>query len=341
MGTDLNKTVGALLIGTLLTTAGFGITTMQTYLWYRNYPRDPRMIRMVVWSLFALDVFHITLSMHVIYYYLILNYNNPPALQLSVWSFDATVAVTAVITCISHGFYARRVFILGNRNWFLPLIIAILSSMRLIFGCIVTGRMLEIKVLAELPHRIGPLVGIGMGAGSLADWIITASLVFFLRRHRTGLDDTNNLLDKLTYWTVNNGLFTSIVGVCVIITLLAMPYNMIYLAFHLLLSKLYANALLATLNYRKAHRGRGIEETTRGHPTSSLRIAPMDTTQYSTQHSIKMPPIVHVMTDTVKDITATQNGDTPENDDAHDAQSTNDSKVYPDFGDSKSIADRA
>ncbi|KAH9934368.1 uncharacterized protein B0H18DRAFT_557147 [Fomitopsis serialis] len=237
MGEDLNKTIGALLIGTLLTSVGFGITTMQTYLWYRNYPNDPRLIRLVVWSLFILDIFHITLSMHVIYYYLILNYDNAPALQLSVWSFDVTVAVTAVITCIAHGFYARRVYILGNRNWVLPVVIAVLSSIRLVFGCIVTGRMLEIKVLAELPHRIGALVGIGMGAGSLADWIITASLVFFLRRNRNVLKDTNNLLDKLTYWTVNNGLFTSIVGVCVIVTLLSMPYNMIYLAFHLLLSK--------------------------------------------------------------------------------------------------------
>lgn len=64
--------------------------------------RESHVYRLQVWSLLlvgaghctlwmlilfcsALDVFHITLSMHVIYYYLILNYNNPPALQLSVW----------------------------------------------------------------------------------------------------------------------------------------------------------------------------------------------------------------------------------------------------------------
>ncbi|KAH9934329.1 uncharacterized protein B0H18DRAFT_555265 [Fomitopsis serialis] len=197
MGENLNKTEGILLIGTLLASTAYGITTMQTYMWYRNYPKESMLIRAVVWSLF----------MHVIYYYLILNFDNPAALKLSVWSFDSTIALTAVITCIAHGFYARRVYILANRNWFLPTVIAILSGIRLVFGCIIVKRLyvqtwtlsngqattettncrLVIKVVAELPHKIGMIVGISMGSASLADWIITAALVILLRRRRSGV----------------------------------------------------------------------------------------------------------------------------------------------------------
>ncbi|KAI0731470.1 hypothetical protein C8Q72DRAFT_228450 [Fomitopsis betulina] len=64
---------------------------------------------------------------------------------------------------------------------------------------------------------------------------------------------TDSLIDKLTYWTINNGLLTSVVGLAVIITFVTMPYNMIYVALHPLLSKLYANSLLATLNFRSIH----------------------------------------------------------------------------------------
>ena len=44
-------------------------------------------------------------------------------------------------------------------------------------------------------------------------------------------------LDKITYWTVNNGMLTSLVGIIVIVTFSAMPNNMIFLSVHLLLSK--------------------------------------------------------------------------------------------------------
>ncbi|KAH9929264.1 uncharacterized protein B0H18DRAFT_1209996 [Fomitopsis serialis] len=150
MAEDRNDTIGALLIATLITAVGYGVTSMQTYQWYRAFPHDPRIIRWVVSSVCVLDTLHIILIMHMIYYYLVTNYDNPDALAESVWSWD--------------------------------------------------------------------------------------------------------LIDKLTYWTVNNGLLTSVVGLAVIITFVTMPYNMIYMALHPLLSKLYANSLLATLNFRSIHR---------------------------------------------------------------------------------------
>ncbi|GBE84573.1 hypothetical protein BKA93DRAFT_827718 [Sparassis latifolia] len=304
MGQNLNETVGALLLGSLFTAVGYGITTMQTYMYMTRFPKDPKIMRYTVWSLLILDTTHITLSWHMVYYYLILNYDNPPALERSVWSFDITVVVTAVITVVAHCFYARRVFILGGRQWFLTIIILCLSAMRLIFGTIVTVRLFQIRELALVPHKIGVEVGVGMGAGTLADFIITVSLVWFLRGHRSGFNSqTDNLLDRIIFWTINNGLLTSIVGLVVILTCIIMPYNMIYLAVHLLLSKLYANALLATLNFRKSHRGRGLddEDTTiqlsgmsRGRRTESgLQFSGKDSTT---------APVVHVVTTTTTDM---------------------------------------
>lgn len=250
----------------------------------------------------------------MIYFYLVLNYNDPEALTRAVWSFDITVVITAIITVISHCFYARRVYILGNRNWFLPVIILVLSALRLTFGCVVTARMFQIKVLARLPDAMSAYVGTGMGAGSLADCIITASLVYFLRTHRTGFSShTDSLLDKLTYWTVNCGLLPSIVGIAVIICFIIMPDNMIYLALHLLLSKLYANALLATLNFRKAHRGRGVTDDESSIPLSSMRAGPDSDLPFSKRESsaMQVAPVVHVMTTTTTDAPLDDRKDKP------------------------------
>ncbi|KAI0731469.1 hypothetical protein C8Q72DRAFT_229257 [Fomitopsis betulina] len=185
---DRNDTIGALLVATLITAVGYGVTSMQTYQWYRSFPQDPALIRWVVSSVCLLDTFHIILIMHMIYYYLVTNYNNPSALTESVWSWDISVLVTALITCIVHGFYARRVYILGHRRWPLVIVIATLSSLRLIFGCIVTIRLLIIRRFTGLPHQITALVGTGMGAGTLADWIITVSLVLLLRRKKSNFN---------------------------------------------------------------------------------------------------------------------------------------------------------
>ncbi|GBE87205.1 hypothetical protein SCP_1004520 [Sparassis crispa] len=184
MANDLNATVGALLLGTLFTAVGFGITTMQTYMYMSRFPNDPKIIRWTVWTLLVLDVTHVALTWHMIYWYLILNYNNPASLDLSVWSFDITVVITAVVTVVAHCFYARRVYILGNRQWIIAALILILSAMRLIFGSYVTARIFQIKLLKELWGKIGVEVGVGMGAGTAADLLITISLVWYLRKHR-------------------------------------------------------------------------------------------------------------------------------------------------------------
>ncbi|KAM5530902.1 hypothetical protein V8D89_015434 [Ganoderma adspersum] len=260
MGADLNVTVGALLIGVLVTAVGFGVTTMQTYMYMARFPKDSWTIKWTVWVLLLLDTAHVALSWHMTYYYLVLNYDNPEGLEDLVWSFNVTVVVTAIITMVVHCFYARRIHILSDRKWLITVAILSLSMARLVFGCIVTVRVFQIKVLKELSKKISGFVGGALGSGTLADCIITGTLTFYLQTHKSGYNTrTDNFVDKITYWTVNTGMLTSIVGIVVIITFSTMPHNMVFLAIHLFLSKLYANSLLATLNFRAAYHGRGVE----------------------------------------------------------------------------------
>ncbi|KAI0351185.1 hypothetical protein OH77DRAFT_1429975 [Trametes cingulata] len=230
MGTELNLTLGALLIGVLVTAVGYGVTTTQTYMYMNRFPNDPR----------GLDTLHIALTWHMIYYYLILNFNNNSALESSVWC--------AVITVIVHCFYARRIFVLGGRNWYITLFILALSVLRLV-ECVEIFHLRTFEQIAK--KTIAPVI-VGLGAGTLADCVITASLVYLLRVHKSGLNPLDSMLDRITYWTVNNGMLTSVVGIAFLVTQFSpIPHNMIFLALHLLLSK-------RGLNFREAHRGRGL-----------------------------------------------------------------------------------
>ncbi|KAI0753761.1 hypothetical protein C8Q74DRAFT_1373701 [Fomes fomentarius] len=287
---NLNVTVGALLIGCLITAVGYGVTTLQTYMYTSRFPRDPAYLKIIVSVLFILDTAHVALSWHAIYHYLVLNFGNYEALKNSVWSFNVTIILTTIITVIVHCFFARRVYILGNGNWFLTSLIIVLSIVRMIFGCYVSAQIFILKNLETLPFTLSPYVGTGLSAGTLADFIVTGSLVYYLRRHKTGfmyVPDPRPMqmlivADKIVFWTLNNGFLTSIVGLTVIVTFSTMPKNMVFLAVHLFLSKLYANSLLGTLNFRKTHAGRGLydDPTTIG----TLHIPGLSMPQFTIGH---------------------------------------------------------
>ncbi|KAI0931041.1 hypothetical protein AcW2_000007 [Taiwanofungus camphoratus] len=63
----------------------------------------------------------------------------------------------------------------------------------------------------------------------------------------------DTVINTLTFWAVQNGALTCFVAVASLICWLTMP-NLIFLGLHLIITKLYANALLATLNARKSIR---------------------------------------------------------------------------------------
>ncbi|GBE87156.1 hypothetical protein SCP_1004030 [Sparassis crispa] len=259
MSGGINSTMGALLLGVLLGSVGFGITTVQTFLYIKNFPNDHWLIRVTVYLLLGFDTLHVALCWHMMYYFLILNYNNSPALEAAPWSFDISVVMTVFISVIVQCFYARRMFLLGNRNWFLMILAITLAIPRMVLGMMVAMSFFVNPSFDAAAQHLGPLIGSALGLSTLIDCLVAGSLVFFLRSHRTGFNTTDSFLNELMLWSVNNGLLTSIVSVSVIILFIAL-HDLVYFAVYIILSKLYINALLATLNYRKVIRGRGVND---------------------------------------------------------------------------------
>ncbi|KAK7682503.1 hypothetical protein QCA50_014303 [Cerrena zonata] len=72
----------------------------------------------------------------------------------------------------------------------------------------------------------------------------------------------DNIIDSITLYTVENGLLTCLTTVISLICWLMMPHNLIFLGLHFVISKLYSNTFLATLNARNGLRGRSRAQTT-------------------------------------------------------------------------------
>ncbi|KAG1736993.1 hypothetical protein EDB19DRAFT_1007028 [Suillus lakei] len=102
---------------------------------------------------------------------------------------------------------------------------------------------------------------LGLALSSLVDVLIAVFLCYSLQATRKASSSMDYVINSVILYTFENNSLTSAATVISMICWLVMPNNLIFMGLHFVISKLYANSLLATLNARKqlrqerAHRG--------------------------------------------------------------------------------------
>ncbi|KAI0701759.1 hypothetical protein C8Q76DRAFT_240747 [Earliella scabrosa] len=250
----LDDTLGAAFLGTIATSCLYGITVVQTYIYYKRYSEtDPLYLKCLVFLLWVLDSLHLALITHAVYFYTVINFTNIIQLTIPTWSILSQIVVTGVSDLAVRGVFCHRVWKLSNRNW--PLLIAIIISSLVVFG---GGMAFAVKGFRipnfEALSEISDILYISLGSGVFADVLIAASLCFLLAKRRTGFARTDSTVRVLMLYSINTGGLTSLCALLCLLTYASMPNNFIFIAFYFVLPKLYLNALLATLNARRSLR---------------------------------------------------------------------------------------
>ncbi|KAJ7171124.1 hypothetical protein C8R46DRAFT_948188 [Mycena filopes] len=284
-----DNTLGALLIGGLVATALYGVTCVQTFTFFMSGSTDRRLQKALVCSpslhvlsitlihapqvafLWLLDTFDAILNCHILYFYLVSNYLNPEAIGFPVWSIIVHVVATSVSNFIVRCAFARRVYRLSNGNIPGTVWLVLMSTLDLTCGIIITSKAFRIKTFADL-IALSTMMYLNFASGTAADLSVALSLCYLLRRSRTGFarfvssihvsgsnqvqNRTDSLIHVLMMYAVNTGLIVALDAAAGLLAFVFMPTNFIFLAFYLLLSKLYLNSYLAILNARPNLRGR-------------------------------------------------------------------------------------
>ncbi|KAK0243672.1 hypothetical protein EDD85DRAFT_976457 [Armillaria nabsnona] len=148
--TSPGNTLGALYVGTTIAAILFGITNLQTLLYYKRYPDDLWIYRYSVCRCSfrtvlrflaedddpgsdalvclshscqeittyidrVLDAFHVALSTHMLYFYMVDMYGDlVGALGYPVWSFRLQLVINVLIVLYVQGLYAIRIWKLGH-----------------------------------------------------------------------------------------------------------------------------------------------------------------------------------------------------------------------------------
>ncbi|KAH8984343.1 hypothetical protein EDB92DRAFT_1493914 [Lactarius akahatsu] len=109
---DIRSTYGCTFIGLIISVMLFGITALQTWIYYWQYgKRDQKALKLFIAVIFLLDALHTILCIYSVYWYLVLNFGNVEILDTSVWSMGIQVDVNTLIDYMVQLFYARRVYI--------------------------------------------------------------------------------------------------------------------------------------------------------------------------------------------------------------------------------------
>ncbi|KAK7455818.1 hypothetical protein VKT23_010852 [Stygiomarasmius scandens] len=250
---SIDNTFGAGLIGAFITAMLYGLTTLQTYVYFNHYPKDEMKVKSLV-----------------------TNYNNPVELTESHWSLNITVLLNLLLAVLVQSFFTRQVYALcrGVVRFILTAILVISVLLHFVFG-IVTVAFLFIHpdFLEFQESNLVKLAGAAPFAifAVLSDVFIAGSLCYLLYEHRSGFRETNTIITTLIVYAVNRCLLTSAVAITEVIVFVLTPGTLWYLAIDFVIGKLYANSFLASLNSRRG-----------------LRTTPRSTTM-STSFSIATP----------------------------------------------------
>ncbi|KAJ7254992.1 hypothetical protein B0H12DRAFT_1071102 [Mycena haematopus] len=198
---DSNGSLGALEIGTLVGVFLFGIETLQTFNYYRHFPKDPNLLKAAVGLVWVLELGHTISAAHALYSQTVTFYGQPAHILSPPISEEFTVLFAAPIYTVVQTFFANRVRILSGQ-WYVMALACVLGLLRFVGHMGIAVLMLHYsRVSIVLQWRW--LVNTSLSLDLSADILITASLCYCLWNMRLCESKrTRTMVDTLMLWAI-------------------------------------------------------------------------------------------------------------------------------------------
>ncbi|PBK63008.1 hypothetical protein ARMSODRAFT_1024306 [Armillaria solidipes] len=258
---SLGNTFGALFVGATIAAILFGITNLQTLIYYKRYPNDWSLYRYSVALLWILDTVHLVLSTHALYYYLIDMYGNLLGALIGnvIWSMRLQLVLKVWIVVFVQGLYAIRLWKLGRHfhkilPWFVFLAVAASVGNSIVLASLIipnyaplfpSGAGIFGSYDVYRPPNLVSISAINMSIYTFYSIIITADIIiavmmcYYLHKSRTAMhfSSTADLLLVLMQLVLVSGIATSACSLFSIVTYIAWPDTLIFIAIDFILPK--------------------------------------------------------------------------------------------------------
>ncbi|KAI6141031.1 hypothetical protein BKA82DRAFT_4205933 [Pisolithus tinctorius] len=263
---DLSLSWGSLLAGTFASLILYGVSILQTFIYYVQYPKDRTplklLVRLIDLSDFLLIVEHTVvrlggvemrshLKFRAVWSYLVQYYGNFVNLAVMHPPLLLATVVTSLVSFVVQSFFIWRIWSLstGHFKWIIPLIL-------MPFVTAQPDYTVKGLITPAIEAVSGPLLtkiaNASNGTAAAVDITIAIMLCVLLAMGRTGFSGrTDRMLLRLIIVSVNTGIWTALFGLLAVILLVTLPQDLVFSGFYFPLCTLYCNMLLASLNVRR------------------------------------------------------------------------------------------
>lgn len=244
-----DNTVGALLIGYVVSMFMCGILCAQVLWYYSTYPNDRRTLKIIVAILCVSELTGVIFCSDMIWGYLIVRGSTDPFFFLIAnRGLIGMILPTSASSMFVDIFYIYRIWRLTNKSKYVALaFIPVLVYSTHVVGIVVTS--VQAPFFAE-QSKFGYFLSMADSFRIVEDVGIAAAMCTLMYVRRGSVDRSNSLLKTIFFWSLTTGVLTSIFIIASYVSYLTMPNNLIYIGFYLMYSKIGANAMLASLNMR-------------------------------------------------------------------------------------------
>ncbi|KAK7018316.1 hypothetical protein R3P38DRAFT_3200682 [Favolaschia claudopus] len=281
---DADSTLGALLIGTLVSFSLFGLTSSQTYAYWSRFPNDSWRLKSVVGVVWCAEFSHTICIGMALYFMLITNYGHPERLLILPDSLLAAAFLGSLVALVVQVFFSLRIYAL-SKSLYIPIICWGLSAFRFLPPNIILF-MYRHRPATDFLGKFNRLFDAIWAASAANDILISGTCVALLysRRHQ-GQGSTVAMVDKLIAWTIETGVVTSIASIILLIFFVKLPTTFAWLALFVVIPRLFSNSILASLNSRATLRS-GLQQPRSTHSSGNPAITatiprPMNATNLS------------------------------------------------------------
>ncbi|OCH88910.1 hypothetical protein OBBRIDRAFT_794797 [Obba rivulosa] len=236
---------GALMLAAIISNLFYGITLLQTYLYYDHYPDDSLYLKTYVAVLTAFDTAQQTFAIYSAWWYLVINYGNLASTELVPPGVGEDSAITVTMGLLVQCFFAHRLWNLSGKKFAIPIVIVTLSTTQFCLGVYYSAQLQRSSSIQTLA-AVSWSATTGITLAMTADFLITSAMCYYLRCIRSGMQKSDKLINLLVLYTVNTGLLTSMNAICCIVMTTVFSQSFWLSIPFCLVSKCYVNSVLAT-----------------------------------------------------------------------------------------------
>ncbi|KAF8883000.1 hypothetical protein BD779DRAFT_1802138 [Infundibulicybe gibba] len=219
----------------------------------RNPVHQPGSLTQSFHSFF--DLVSSALVAQSIYYYLVPHFGSLEPLTSVTPELSAECLLSTIITFMSQMYFVYQLYSVRRLDlgrWFVVGTITAFAILAFVGGvaCVATMYVFKRGVLSDRNHTFAIFFGLAKGFGALTDVLATIAMCMTLASSKTGMKGTTTLLNSLIQFIIHRGALVTLIQTLLLLTFFAAPTQLYWFAFHINVTKLYANTFFAMLNAR-------------------------------------------------------------------------------------------